>query len=119
MLVGYDDKHIMERRLKAAGWQVVKANDNAEALAHARHEVFDATVLVPKGSLINVAETIFNLRDLNESMEIIVVVDRAARPKNRFFRQLIEHPIARTRIFTRRQLQKHVAGQAAPPGGPA
>jgi hypothetical protein len=121
MLVGSDDKKILERRLHAAGCQVIKVNDNEDALDHARHEVFDMTVLVCRGSLINVAETIFNLRDLNGSMEIIILVDRLGKPTTRFFRQLIEHPIAGTQILTRRQLQKqlHVAGQPAPPGGMA
>lgn len=121
MLLGCDDKQILERRLQAAGCQVVKATNNEEALDHARHEVFDMTVLVCRGSLINVAETIFNLRDLNGFMEFIILVDRLGKPTNRFFRQLVEHPIAGTRILTRRQLQKQlqVASQPAPPGGTA
>jgi hypothetical protein len=121
MLVGSDDKRILERRLQAAGCQVVKVNDNEQALYHARHEAFDATVLVSRGSLINVAETIFNLRDLNGSMKIIILIDRLEKPTNRFLRQLIEHPIAGTQILTRRQLQRqlHGAGQPAPPGGSA
>jgi hypothetical protein len=120
MLVGCDDKHILERRLRAAGCQVVKVNDNQEALDHARHEILDTTVLVSRGSLINVTETILNLRDLNHSMAIILLVDRLGKPTNRFLRQLIDHPIAGTQILTRRQLQKqlHVAGRPAPPGGP-
>ncbi len=121
MLIGCDNKQTLERRLRAAGCEVVKVNGNQEAFDHARHEVFDTTVLVSTGSLINVAETIFNLRDLNESMEIIVLVERSANTTNRFLRQLIEHPIERTRILTRRQLQKqlHAAGRPAPPGGSA
>jgi DNA-binding response OmpR family regulator len=118
MLVGCDAKQILERRLQAAGCRVVKVNDNEEALCHVRHQVFDMTVLVCRGSLINVAETIFNLRDLNESMKIIILIDRSRKPTNRFFRQLIEHPIAGTQLLTRRQLhrQLQIAGQSAPPG---
>ncbi|HEY7715545.1 MAG TPA: hypothetical protein VIE90_13630 [Candidatus Binatia bacterium] len=116
MLVGSDNNHILEKRLQAAGCQVVKVNDDEAALDHARHELFDKTVVVSRGSLINVAETIFNLRDLNRSMEIIVLVDRLGKQTNRFLRQLLEHPIEGTQIMTRRQLQKRLHG-AAPPGG--
>ncbi|MGH7926605.1 MAG: hypothetical protein ACREQV_02265 [Candidatus Binatia bacterium] len=121
MLVGSDDKKILERRLQAAGCQVVKVNDNQAAFDHARHEVFDATVLVSRGSLINAAETIFNLRDLNGSMEIIVLVDRLGKHTSRWLRQMIEHPIQGTRILTRRQLQKELYGDGrpAPPGASA
>jgi len=117
MLVGTDDKQILERRLQAAGCQVVKVGDNNAALDHARRELFDATVLVSRGSLINVTETIFNLRDLNNSMEIIILVERLGKQSNRFLRQLLEHPIKGTQILTRRQLQKKLhEAPAAPPG---
>jgi hypothetical protein len=118
MLVGIDNKQIVEKRLQAAGWRVLKVTDDEAALEHARHEIFDKAVMVSRGSLINVAETIFNLRDLNGSMEIIIVIDRLAKPTSRFLRQLLEHPIEGTRIMTRRQLQKllHGAAPPAPPG---
>lgn len=121
MLIGCDIKQSLERQLRAAGCHVIKVKSNQEAFDHARHEVFDTTVLVSRGSLINVAETIFNLRDLNESMEIIVLVEPSANTTNRFLRQLVEHPIERTRILTRRQLQRqlHAAGRPAPPGDSA
>ena len=106
MLVGSDPKQILEKRFKSAGCQVVKVRDHEAAFDHVRREVFDTAVLVSRGSLINVAETIFNLRDLNGSMEIIVVVERLGKQINRFLRQLLEHPIEGTRIVTRRQLQR-------------
>lgn len=119
MLVGSDDKHILERRFQAAGCRVVKVNDNEAAFDQARREAFDKTVLVSRGSLINVTETVFNLRDLNDSMEIIIVVERLGKQTNRFLRQLLEHPIEGTQIVTRRQLQKqlHAPAHESPPGG--
>jgi hypothetical protein len=119
MLVGSDDKHILERRFQAAGCHVVTVNDNVAAFDQARREAFDKTVLVSRGSLINVTETVFNLRDLNDSMEIIIVVERLGKQTNRFLRQLLEHPIEGTQIVTRRQLQKqlHAPVHEAPPGG--
>jgi len=118
MLVGFDNNRILEKRFLAAGCPVVAATDNEAAINYARHETFRTTVLVSRGSLINVAETVFNLRDLNPSMEIIVLVDRLGKQSGRFLRQLLEHPIEGTQILTRRQLQKrlHAAGQPAPPG---
>jgi hypothetical protein len=81
MLVGCDNKQILERRFQAAGTHVVKVTDNEAAFDHARHEAFDATVLVSRGSLINVAETVFNLRDLNRSMESsFLSIDWASKP---------------------------------------
>ena len=117
MLVGFDDKRILERRFLAAGCPVVVAKDSETAIQYARHETFGTTVLVSRGSLINVAETVFNLRDLNPSMEILLLVDRLGKLTNRFLRQLIDHPIEGTQIVTRRQLQKrlHAGGPSSAP----
>ena len=118
MLVGCDHNKLLEKRFMAAGCDVIRVADNETAIDHARHEAFGKTVLVSRGSLINIAETVFNLRDLNPSMEIIVLVDRLGKPTNRFLKQLLEHPIEHTEILTRRQLQRrlHAAGPPAPPG---
>jgi hypothetical protein len=118
MLMGVDNKHILEKRLQAAGCQVIKVTDEEAALEQVRHEIFDKAVMVSTGSLINTAEMIFNLRDLNRSMEIIILVDRPGKHTNRLLRKLLLHPIEGTQIMTRRQLQKalHGAAPPAPPG---
>jgi hypothetical protein len=118
MLVGYDHKHLLEKRFVAAGCAVTKVSGNEAAIDHARHELFRTTVLVSRGSLINIAETVFNLLDVRPSMKIIVLVDRLGKHTNRFLKQLLEHPIAGTQIVTRRQLQQllHGANRPAPPG---
>lgn len=118
MLVGSDPHQTLEKRFKAAGYQVLKVNDNQSAIDYVRREALDTAVLVSQGSLINVAEAIFNLRDLNQNLEIIVLVDRLGNHPNRFLRQLLEHPIEGTRILTRRQLQKRLQAflQQSPPG---
>jgi hypothetical protein len=114
MLVGVDNKHLLEKRLQAAGCQVIKVSDEEAALDQVRHEMFDKAVMVSTGPLIDIAEMIFTLRDLNRSMEIIILVDRLGKHPNRLLRQLLLHPIAGTQIMTRRQLQKALH-RAAPP----
>ncbi|HUF43263.1 MAG TPA: hypothetical protein VMR20_15010, partial [Verrucomicrobiae bacterium] len=84
---------------------------------HARHELIDTAVVVSAGSLISDAEIIFNLRDFNPSMEIVVLIESRRKSSDRFLRQLVEHPIERTIILTRRELQKQLL--AALPRSPA
>lgn len=119
MLVGSDYKQIIERRFQAAGCRVVKVGSSEAAFDQVRRQAFDVTVLVSQGSLINVAETVFNLRDINDNMEIIIIVERLGKQANRFMRQLLEHPIEGTQIVTRRQLQKqlHSVAQTGSFGG--
>jgi DNA-binding response OmpR family regulator len=119
MLVGRDHNQILRKRFQSVGWEVVAVDDSRNAIERARHESFDTTIVLSSGSALNVAETIFNLRDLNRSMEIILLVDRQAKHPNRFLRRLIEHPIGGTRILTRRQLRHdlHLSAPFPLPGG--
>jgi hypothetical protein len=117
LLIGFDAKHVLERRFRAAGARVIQVNDGVAALERVRHELFDAAILLSKGSLINVAETVFNLRDLQRSLPIVVLVDRLNRRTDRILRQLEEHPIEGTQIVTRRELQRQMHGILAPPRG--
>ena len=113
MLVGLDQSRILERRFKAAGYQVLTVADSLTAIEHARREPLDTAVLVSTGSLVNVADTAFNLRDLNRSVEIIILVNRLGPRSGRFLRPLLEHPIERTRVLTRRQLQRELTAPCA------
>ncbi len=113
MLVGVDHNQVLARRYRAAGYEVVTVSDSATAIAHARHELLDTTVLLSRGSLVNIAETVFNLRDLARSMRIIILVNRVGKP-SRFLRPLLEHPIERTHVLTRRQLQKELQSSLLP-----
>ena len=108
ILIGRDHNQIVEKRFQAAGCEVMHAADHELALDIARRQLFDKAVLLSRGSLLNAAETVFNLRDLNQSMEIIILVERRARRSSRFLRQLLDHPIEGTNIMTRRQLQKQL-----------
>jgi hypothetical protein len=115
MLIGSDQNGTLEKRFQTAGYQVIAVKEPDEAIDHARHEVFDIAVVVSAGSVINDAETIFNLRDFNPSIEIVVLIESWRKSSDRFVRQFIEHPIERTRILTRRELQKQLLSASPPP----
>jgi len=108
MVVGMDDKRIVEKRFRAAGFDVVRAETHDAALALARHQLHNQAVILSQGSLVNVTETLLSLRDLCPSMKVIVVLERGTSKSNRFLRQLIGHPIEGSQIMTRRNLQRHL-----------
>lgn len=61
--------------LVSAGCEVVKAENGESAIAQAQHGTFQMAILVSTGTTMDIAETALNLRDVNASMQIVVVAD--------------------------------------------
>lgn len=118
LLFGADRNQTIQKRLQVVRCDVIRVTDRGRALDLAHRQRFDAAVLLSDGSLLDVAETVFNLRDLNRSMKVIILIERA-KNSNRFLRQLIEHPIEGATILRRRELQQilHRLGHQKPGAG--
>jgi hypothetical protein len=65
----------VEGWISRAAATVIRVRTGGSAVDKARTEFFDAAVLVSTGKEMDLAETVFNLRDIKDSMEIIIVAD--------------------------------------------
>ena len=65
----------VEGWISGAAATVIRVRTGASAVHKIRTEFFDVTVLVSTGKEMDLAETVFNLRDIKHSMEIIIVAD--------------------------------------------
>jgi hypothetical protein len=58
---------------------VAKVGDGDSAVERTRREIFNAAVVVSTGEEMDLAETVFNLRDIRSFMPIVIVAE-LARP---------------------------------------
>jgi hypothetical protein len=107
MLVCSEACDEVEKCLLGAGCWVVKLNSGEAAISRAQRENFDTAVLVSTGKAMDLAETVLNLRDVNESMQIVVVTEPGTI-RNDFFRKaLVAHPVPGTQLLTVAQIESH------------
>ena len=73
MIVCSENSDDLETRLVCDGWVVIWVYDAKTAISKVRRENFDMAVLISTGKEMDVTETLFNLRDIRESMPIVMV----------------------------------------------
>jgi PleD family two-component response regulator len=105
MLVCSEACNEVEKCLLSAGCWVVKLNSGEAAISRAQRENFDLAVLVSTGKAMDLAETVLNLRDINESMQIVVVTEPGAIKNDSFRKALVAHPVPGTQLLTVAQIE--------------
>ena len=76
MMVVCSDFHDgLESHLVWEDWNVIWVYDAKTAIAKARRERFNLTMLISTGKEMDITETLLNLRDIRRSMPIVVVTE--------------------------------------------
>jgi hypothetical protein len=78
MVVCSDVSDAVKAHLDCDSWLMIWAYDAKAAIAKVRRERFDLAVLISTGQEMDITETLFNLRDIRQSMPIAVVQSTGA-----------------------------------------
>jgi hypothetical protein len=87
------------------GSQVTRIPTGKSAVAHAHREMFDAAIVVSTGDEMDVAETIFNLRDINRSMQFILVSDPTNASEPEIPKDSLERIVPNTKVMSVQELK--------------
>ena len=105
MLVCSEACDEVEKCLLAAGYWVVKVGDGQAAVSRAQRELFDVAVVVSTGKTMDLAETIFNLSDINSSMHIVIVADALGINQRIIAEEIISPCVPNTKVVTIQELE--------------
>lgn len=82
MLVCSKPANEVEKCLRSVGGEIVTVNDGEAAITQAQRATFNLAVLVSTGKTMDLAETVFNLRDISASMRILIIDERHGARKS-------------------------------------
>jgi DNA-binding NtrC family response regulator len=98
----------VEGLLIQAGCHVTKVAQAVTALEGVKHDVIDAVILISTGREMDVIETALNLRDVNPSVEIIILADRQTVENTTLETNTINFAIPKTKVLTDAQLDQYL-----------
>jgi CheY-like chemotaxis protein len=114
MLVCSKPSEEVEKCLRSAGGEIVTVNDGEAAITQAQHATFNMAVLVSTGKTMDLAETVFNLRDISSSMPIVIIDERHGVEKTQA--EMIAHASPNTRALTVHDLAAYLGSSGGLPG---
>ena len=113
MLVCSKTSEEVEKCLRSAGGEIVTVKDGEAAIIQAQHATFNMAVLVSTGKTMDLAETVFNLRDISSSLPIVIIDERQGVDKTQA--EMIAHASSNTRALTVHDLAAYLGSSGGLP----
>jgi hypothetical protein len=108
MVIGSEIPQPLNVIFQAATSRVTKVPDGKVAVSRAQHEMFDAAILISTGEEMDLAETVFNLRDISGSMELIIVSDQTNTINSAVPKETLASLVSNATVMTTRELEQHL-----------
>src|SRR5262250_302888 len=100
MLVGAELPTPVMDLLLDGGSRITKIPTGKAAVSYAQREMFDAVIIISTGDEMDAAETIFNLRDINNAMQVILVSGRTNNAAAEIPKDSLERVLPNMKIMT-------------------
>jgi hypothetical protein len=101
----------VEDNLRHAGYRVIKVADGAVAIERARHERLNAAVLISTGTRMDLAETALNLKDINSTVDIVIVVGSDVAGEKTAETAAIVRALPETSVVTIGEFDRYLASR--------
>jgi hypothetical protein len=111
LLVGAKIPAPIIESLLDSGCRVKRIATGNGAVSQAQREMFDAAIIVSTGHDMDVAETIFNLSDINKAMQFIIISDPGTVGEPEISTRSLERAVPNTRVMNSEELQSYLASQ--------
>jgi DNA-binding response OmpR family regulator len=108
MVVGAEIPRSLNAIFHAAKSIVTTVPSGKLAVARAQREMFDAAILLSTGEEMDLTETMFNLRDISNSMELILLSDHTTTNNSAVPREAMANFVSNATVMTTRELEKHL-----------
>ena len=111
MLVGSKIPPPLLELLLDTGSRVTRIPSGKSAVSQAQREMFDAALIVSTGEEMDLAETVFNLSDINSAMQVILVSDRTKASEPEIPKDSLERVVPNTKVMTLQELRSYLSSK--------
>ena len=108
MVIGAEIPPSLNEIFQAANSRVTTVPSGKMAVARAQREMFDAAILLSTGEEMDLTETVFNLSDISNSMELIILSDHTTTNNSAVPQETLVNFVSNATVMTTRELKKHL-----------
>ena len=108
MVIGREIPQQLRVAFRKAVLTVIHIADGKTALLLAQREKFDAAILLSTGEEMDLAETVFNLRDIDKSIELLIVYDQAGARNSAVPTTMLASSVPNAATLSTSELTRHL-----------
>ena len=107
MVIGSEIPQSLNAIFQSATSRITNVSSGKMAVSRAELETFDAAILISTGDEMDLAETVFNLRDISASLKLIIVSNLTNAINSAVIKATLAGLVSNATVMTMQELKKH------------